>query len=269
METGRQRGTGGAGWKPWAIGGAAGIVVMTLVTSLFRSPAQSGRAASRGPVANTAVLAPVGGDASGVAGPRPVGLVPWSGGSADRLLQEETVLRDPTPLFLPTAWNASEPEVAGDLQREPGSGFRNYPPQLVFGDADLRLAFPVTTPVPTNPAGGLALEKPRRPAGGFGEGDMTVASLAARVGVVEVTGAADGRLMLRESLREARPPGEGTWQPLTFLVTIDSTGLVRPPVLTESSRVAAVDEYFQDFLGNGLHIGERLPPGFYRVAIGP
>ena len=56
---------------------------------------------------------------------------------------------------------------------------------------------------------------------------------------------------------------------MEFLIAVDAMGLVGPPILTESSRVAAVDGYFQIYLVKTLHAGERLAPGFYRVCIGP
>ena len=80
--------------------------------------------------------------------------------------------------------------------------------------------------------------------------------------------AIDGQIM-QESIIEQQPPEQGMWQPLEFLVAVDRAGVVRPPVLTESSRIAAVDQFFQEFLIKSLHIGERLAPGFYRVSIGP
>ncbi len=248
---------GRTGWT-WLIAGAGSIVVLGVIFGLFRKPGAESPKARRATAA--AVLPDV---------LPPVRLVVGAEGAADKLLKEETMLRDPTPLFLPTAWNAAETGLPADLQREPGAEFRNYPARLQFGEAELKLNLPAAVPIPEHPAEGLALDKPERPLGGFGETDASVAALETRGGFVEVTGAADGRVMLAESLRLARPPGEGNWQPLEFLVTVDAIGLVQPPVLTESSRVAAVDNYFQDYLGNGLHIGERLPPGFYRVAIGP
>ena len=56
---------------------------------------------------------------------------------------------------------------------------------------------------------------------------------------------------------------------MEFLVAVDAMGLVGPPTLTESSRVAAVDGYFQNYLVKTLHAGQRLAPGFYRICIGP
>jgi hypothetical protein len=80
--------------------------------------------------------------------------------------------------------------------------------------------------------------------------------------------ARNGQRLLAQPLADANPPG-AAWQPLEFLVAVDAMGLVGPPILTESSRVAAVDGYFQNYLVKTLHAGQRLAPGFYRVCIGP
>ena len=86
---------------------------------------------------------------------------------------------------------------------------------------------------------------------------------------MEVAAVADGGLVLAEPVVANAPPSESSWQPLEFLVAIDRAGLVRPAMLVTSSQVSSVDAYFRDFLTEGLHIGERLAPGFYRVSIGP
>jgi hypothetical protein len=75
--------------------------------------------------------------------------------------------------------------------------------------------------------------------------------------------------VLRETLQDARPPGEGEWQPMKFIVAVNATGLVGTLAVTQRSGVEAVDEYFQKYLVHTLRIGQRLAPGFYRISVGP
>ena len=194
----------------------------------------------------------------------PVALA-WSG---NELLKEEVALRDPTPLFLPTRWNASEDALAMNAPREPGGSFQDYAPHFTFPDADLKLSFLPEADIPARPADAFAMDRTSRQLLGFGQTDRAIEPLRARGGVVQVVAAIDGQVV-QESVIEQQPPEQGTWQPLEFLVAVDRVGVVRPPVLTESSRVSAVDQFFQEYLIKGLHIGERLAPGFYRVSIGP
>jgi hypothetical protein len=133
----------------------------------------------------------------------------------------------------------------------------------------LKLNLPAPIDVPTRPADAFASEKPTRPFEGLGQKDEPPPILSPRGAFVRVTAAANGQSIIAEPLQDANPPNDAAWQPLEFLVAVDRVGVVRPPVLTESSSVAAVDGYFVEYLVNRLHIGERLSPGFYRISFGP
>lgn len=198
-----------------------------------------------------------------------VGLAQLGGRDEDALLREEATMRDPTPLYLPTRWNAGEDVLPTDFRREFGTSFQGYPPKLTYTESALNLNLPAAIDVPSGPADAFATDKPERPYFGFGQADREIPNVTPRRAFVDVSTAASGKSVIAEALQDANLPSDVVWQPLEFLVAIDRTGVVRPPVMTESSRVAAVDSYFAEYLVNGLHIGERLSPGFYRVAIGP
>lgn len=236
-------------WMLAAGGALAGTIVIFL---LFRSP-ESGRS-SPGKIA---------------IGSSNVGLSIINGGAGESLLQQETTLRDPTPLFLPTPLNAGEGAIPTAEQREPGGGFSGYQPKLIFAENELQLQLKSPVAVPGSPVQAFGADQQTAADWGMGRLDSAATPLAKRGAFVEVLAAGDGRSLLAQALTEARPPGETPWQPLQFLVGIDATGVVGSPILTESSRVAAVDRYFQNFVVETLRIGERLGPGFYRISIGP
>jgi hypothetical protein len=76
--------------------------------------------------------------------------------------------------------------------------------------------------------------------------------------------------VLAETLpAEVAPPTTKAWQPMEFLAAVDPAGLVGPLVITEDSRVEEVNTYFRKYLAQTYRIGERLPPGFYRIIVGP
>ena len=152
--------------------------------------------------------------------------------------------------------------------REPGGSFQDYAPYFTFPETDLKLNFLPEAKIPERPADAFAMDKTNGQLLGFGQTDFAIEPLRARGGIIQVVAAIDGQIM-QESIIEQQPPEQGMWQPLEFLVAVDRAGVVRPPVLTESSRIATVDQFFQEFLIKRLHIGERLAPGFYRVSIGP
>ena len=224
----------------WATVGA--VVAVGAVSLLFRAP----RGANLGNVS-----------------PAPAGTV-----KLVSLKPNEAALTDPTPLFLPTEWNAGQNALPANTQREPGGSFQGYPAKLAYAEAELKLDLPSTVLMPARPADALASDRTGQTYLGLGQRDLANHQLIARKAFIEVHAAASGQRMLAQPLVDAQPP-DGDWQPMEFLVAVDPMGLVGPPTLTESSRVAAVDGYFQNYLVKTLHAGQRLAPGFYRICIGP
>ena len=60
-----------------------------------------------------------------------------------------------------------------------------------------------------------------------------------------------------------------TWQPVEFMAAVDPSGLVGPLVRLVGSGVDAVDTAVKSMLVERLKVGQRLPPGFYRICVGP
>ena len=233
-------------WLSAVVGGAA---VTVIIFSLFSAPL---------PVSSTK-------DGDTPSSAATVELA-WQGNT---LLIEEVALRDPTPLFLPTHWNASEDALAMNAPREPGGAFQDYAPHFTFPETELQIEFRAPAKIPATPADALATTYTDAPLLGLGRVDHAAPTLQSRDGFVEIVSATDGAVMMREPLKNIGLSQQGTWQPLEFMVAIDAAGVVRPPVLTESSRVSQVDSFFEEYLVRVFHIGERLAPGFYRISIGP
>lgn len=187
---------------------------------------------------------------------------------ADVAFDEQKVLSDPTPLFLPTRWNAPR---RGVTRPEPGATFESFPP--VFSAASEKgLNFPrLPTPVeaPDRPVDILLNSSPGSLLLGFGRAEIATPGLSERGGFVEIVAEGTGRRVLRESLVDARPPGEGAWQPMEFLVAVNAAGLVGSVRIARRSGIDAVDEYFRRYLVQTLRVGQKLAPGFYRICVGP
>ena len=229
----------------WIFAAAGAAAVVLLVPLLFRAP-------------EARLVKPL----PTVAGPAPGGVRLVS------LKKNDAALTDPTPLFLPTEWNAGQNALPANTQREPGGSFQGYPAKLAFAENDLKLNLPAAVAVPRRPADALASDRSSQMVVELGRTDGEITQIVTRKAFVEILQAGDGERLLSQALPDAAPPGRA-WQPLEFLVAVDAAGLVGPPVLTESSRVAAVDGYFQNYLVKTLHAGQRLAPGFYRICIGP
>ncbi|QYM79719.1 hypothetical protein K0B96_03610 [Horticoccus luteus] len=183
-------------------------------------------------------------------------------------LEQQAVLGDPTPLFLPTDWNYGQGVLPQSVVREPGQQFRTFAPKFAYGEADLTLRLPLSVEIPAS--GVVALTTVMKNSlSGFGRSDGAAPDLAARAAYVEVCRMEDGARVWEAAVADAEPPGARFWQPAEFMVAVDAAGLIGPPVQTVRTGVDDVDRYLKRYLSAGVHIGARLTPGLYRVAIGP
>ncbi len=243
--------------RRWLIAATAALVVFAGLVLLFRFPA---------PVDPVPITAPAAGK-SAVQLARP--------GPADELLRQETELRDPRPLFLPTSQNAALREP----RREPGRTLLDDENvKLKFAEAELHVERELPPIVTLNgramdkaePVDALAIDADFAAFAGFGRRAVEVTAFSARGGFVSVAGTRDGASVLGESLPPgARPSTDKAWSPVEFFAAVDATGLTMPLVVTEGSRVEEVDVHFRKFLTRDFRIGARLAPGFYRITVAP
>jgi len=224
-----------------SIAGACGIVAATVL--LFRAP-----------------------DFASVAAQSPA----MPGLSFKRLNPEgETAdFHDPSPLFLPTKWDARPNARSEEAMHEPGDGFR-YDAQFRFDVNTVGLNFPEQIEVPHTPVDVMSLWAWEQPFPGMGQTDTAIPVLSGRDALVEVVAAGDGRQIFTQTLAAARPPGNGDWQPMEFLISVGPSGLDGLPVPAPSANTVEVVAYFQNYLANTLRVGDRLAPGIYRIKVGP
>ena len=196
-------------------------------------------------------------------------------GQGDRRLREQATLFDPTPLFLPTEWNTNQRPLPAAVQRQPGQIFRPFDPNLQYGAAELALPVAAAQLLPKSPVE-LLKDPTHDPFLAFDREDVPLTPLSPRPGLVEVRKVATGEMVFVRNLETDAmlPAGRTDWQPTEFLVAVTAAGLLgRPvqgrPVDTANSDIEEVDAFFRDYLVKTLHLGERLPPGMYRVVVGP
>ena len=226
--------------RGWTWGFVAGVIVLMLLTFLVKVPEPNAVASFK-------------------AAPS-VGLV-------DPVVIMSTMLRDPTPLFLPTDFNSSRKDY---VPKEPGGAFGGFQPEYVFDPSQLVLNLPPSAAIPASPADGLAGEPPGAPFLGFDRADPVVEPVVPRIAYVEIVNTGSGRSVFGAAVTDAHPPQASvTWQPMEFVAAVDSAGLVGPVVPTVRSGVDEVDAYFGRYLAENLRIGQRLAPGFYRISVGP
>jgi len=184
-------------------------------------------------------------------------------------------MRDLRPLFLPTEFNATLSEP----RREPGRTILDdEAPRVGGAEAELSIGrdLPPIARLGSRPAdkarGSDVLMAADNAPGlvGIGRTAGKVAAFAGRSGFVEIVAAWTGQTVLAEALpKELGPPGNKAWEPMELFAAVDASGLVAPLVVIEGSRVDEVDAHFRRTLEQRYRVGERLPPGFYRIVIGP
>jgi hypothetical protein len=226
--------------KAWTLVAIAGVLVLVCVAFLIRIPEPRA--------------------------PAPVAAVP-SVGFVDPVVTMGTLLRDPTPLFLPTDFNSSRKDYT---PREPVGSFAGFDPKFAFADAELVLGLPPAATVPSSPAEALSGDPPGAPYMGFDRSDVVVEPVSPRIAYVDIVNAESGRSVFAAPITDAHPPPASVpWQPMEFIAAVDAAGLVGPVVPTARSGVDDVDAYFSVYLSETLRVGQRLAPGFYRISVGP
>lgn len=230
--------------RRWTIAVALSLGMGGGVLTLFRSPVHEAGRESPQPK------------------PRAVTLL----GETDRAVNDEAVLLDPTPLFLPTKWNASQREV---VSPEIGGRYQGFDtPKFTFAETEISFGLPFPVRVPAGPGEAVASDALLAPLVGFGRPQMPEMTPNPRGAYFEVVRAADGKKVMAQGIPDV-PLVKASWQPVEFLVNVDATGLVGPLAVVVRSGLDEVDSFFANQLARTLRIGEKLAPGFYRISVGP
>jgi hypothetical protein len=204
---------------------------------------------------------------------RPVSITAVANTPADASMREMGELLDPTPLFRPTRYNTSQPEIPAASRREPGSitSFKAFAPRYAFAEDGFEIAFADPTRIPTRPVETLAFGRLDDAFPVFGQRDREGGVPAERSAFLEVVGTHSGQTVLFMPLELTGVPAAfgGEWAPLELVALIDTAGLVGAPALVKSSGVELVDGFIRSFLAKSFHLGQRLPAGFYVLRVGP
>lgn len=202
---------------------------------------------------------------------RPLRVESTNGVPMDRALREQADLFDPRPLFLPTKFNSSQPDLPRRVRREPGQIFQAFPDEPVFAKDTLDLPTGELVAVPTTPIEAAETGKIANPYFDLGQRERAETPLPGRLACLEIDQAGTGRRVLTVSI----PLPEKTvlptvlWHPIELLAQVDDAGLIGPPTFVTGSGFEEVDTFFRQFLARGFHLGERLTSGIYVVKIGP
>jgi len=184
--------------------------------------------------------------------------------AVERMLRERAAYQDATPLFFPTTTNFR----AGEKQGGQGTAevFRDFGEVLQFQGTVPHYGTEAVTPPAT--AIELMEKGSEAPFAGFGQVDSDVSPRESRWAKFEVKSLVDGRLVLSFDIGISGSPS-GEFDESEFVVKVGPSGLAGALLLTRSSGRVDVDAFVRDYLVKTARIGARLPPGSYRVSVGP
>ena len=184
----------------------------------------------------------------------------------DQVLQEKAELMDPTPLFFPTEWNYGQRPLRVERLKQPGQVFGSFEPKLTVGEQNIANYGAEATPVPEKLVDVL-VQGNEAPFAGMGQIDAQRPTLTVRAGYLEVREQKNGNIITAQQLSGIQLP-QSDFAPVEFLVLVGAAGLIGEPILTNGSGWDEVDVFFRTYLVKSYRLGERLPPGQYRVLVG-
>jgi len=188
------------------------------------------------------------------------------GGAADTAM-DQALLLDSAPLFLPTRWSTarSNGTASSPALTDP---FEFFGAEISVSEASLHPpAVPVATALPgILPARGSMGEFS---ALGRDDGVLSGMVLPARGACYQVRRAGDDVLVLARTIPQAIPEaGDLLWPPAEFWVHVTAEGPQGAPLIASGTGSDSLDAALRNLVLEGGAI-DLLPPGYYRIVIGP
>ena len=179
-------------------------------------------------------------------------------------------LRDPVPLYLPTSLNSGQSgALSDDGRREPAAAFSPFDAKLAFGENNLRVAFPPTVTPPETLAAAYDADIGPRAFRYLGRRTEPLPATRQRLGFLQVAKAESGIVVLEDELAPVNEAPAVDWSPVEMVAAVNQAGLIGSPAVVLSSGAASLDGWLVNYLASGYRLGERLPPGIYRISLGP
>ena len=230
---------------PWVGAGALAAIVVVMAAAGLELPSDRPVAAARATLPALALA---------------------RAGQPGELLAEQLAAYDPAPLFVPSRMGSNDAVLPEAARPGVGGPFAALPPELTKTGP---LEFPSPVVIPRTPVEGLRLTERADSPLSLQRTDTVGEGLAKRMARVDAVQADTGRVVLSVSLPMSADLPQTDWQPLELLGAVTRSGLAGDLVVTGSSGVDEIDEYFRSHLRKNVRIGERLPVGFYVFRVGP
>ncbi len=177
-------------------------------------------------------------------------------------------LFDPTPLFLPTAWNYA-PDLGNlALEREIEPLFEPFKPIISLSTQPPAVLFEQSQPLMRRPRDALDYENENL-FSILGRRERAILKVPQRAGFLEMRKAGSGQVAREKDL----PPDLAEYTQdllswVTFQVIIDVSGLIGDPLLVKGSGSPVTDQALREYLATPFLMA-GLDPGYYKVTFGP
>jgi hypothetical protein len=189
---------------------------------------------------------------------------------SDPVLQEQGLLYDSAPLFMPTRWNLGSEMGSVASLREATEVFAIFPPELSLPDSppQIRDSIKGAPPMPLQ-------ELPQGPAfimAPFGRvsansGESSPASMIVEARPLDSQRVADSvRIPIPESLIQQVPPS--LWSPARLHLQLKEGRPIGWPVVASGSGFTEWDEALQQYVGS-LGFYRYLRNGYYLITVYP
>lgn len=188
---------------------------------------------------------------------------------ANPIIEEQVLLYDPEPLFLPTRWNASPQFIDSNLSLVSDSPFTRFEPELLLKKEDLKKRQWKTKSADriSKPSDTLLIQNDEL-FSSFGQTAVPLNALPQRAAVLTVYDFERSERILSVAL-DTLPGIEGELEQIgEFLVVIDTMGLVGTPLVERNTGNGDLDNALRAFISEFPAI-KRLKQGYYRITMGP
>lgn len=190
----------------------------------------------------------------------------------DRFFEEQAMLLDSEPLFLPTQWNYAARVRTEAPQPSPTQlPFEPFSETIRLRQVDFFGDHPIEAPVNTPQLIANIISDRRDVLSSVNISSSSAAPLTNRLAFIRFQRIGGEEIIVERVIRSAgdaiTPLGQ-LWEPVELLMQIDAGGRMDKPVMVSTSGSEETDARILEWVVAPENI-RGVPPGYYRVTAGP
>lgn len=186
-------------------------------------------------------------------------------GNENEILNDQALVFDTKPIFLPSKWNEkqiSPTKITDNLFQDLLPQTMLYPhetlAQINTPELSTLLSLDTLNKKLIHPFEGINQERSIFPSIKSPSAHIVIKNFN-HSDIIETYEVNNENPLLQETF----------WAPLEFLVTVDESGLIMPLLISRSSGIENIDNFFKNTLCDPLLKLSHLPVGYYKITINP